>query len=230
MYAREGADVTIVYHPDEENDAQVTRDAIEKAGRKVVSVPFDFENWKKTGETIVKKHLDEHGGQLDILVNNAGKQVRCEKLEEIDLDQVESTYRVNILSMFAITKAALPHMKRGASIIQSTSVVAYKGTDKFVDYSTTKAAAMTFTRSLSAQVAERGIRVNAVAPGPFYTPIQAISRPKDEMEKFGQDAVPLGRAGQPAEVGPPYVWLASDEASYMTGATIHVNGGMLVTN
>ncbi|KAH7902835.1 hypothetical protein BJ138DRAFT_1021468, partial [Hygrophoropsis aurantiaca] len=175
-------------------------------------------------QKLVHSHIQKFG-TINILVNNAGKQVICENFENIDLATVKSTFESNILQMFAVTKFALPHMKRGSSIINTTSVVAYAGSPTLVDYSSTKGAILTFTRSLAMQLAPKGIRVNAVAPGPVITALQPASRDGEEMEGFGVGMPMHGRAAQPAELGPAFVFLASPDSNVMTGACLHVNNG-----
>ncbi|ORX40166.1 putative oxidoreductase [Kockovaella imperatae] len=227
MFAREGADVTIVYLPHEEEDAQRTKKAIEADGAKCLCVPFDLmkaENCK----SVVDKHIEAYG-KLDILVNNASKQIMEKDLADIDLENVESTFRSNILGMFALTKFALPHLKRGSSIINSSSVTAFKGSAAMTDYSSTKGAIVTFTRSLALQLAPKGIRVNAVCPGPVWTPLQPASRPSEQMEDFSVGTLPLhGRANMPSEMGPAYVFLASADSNAMTGQMMHLNNGQWI--
>ncbi len=166
-------------------------------------------------------------GQLDILVNNAAEQHPQESIEQISAAQLERTFRTNIFSMFYLTKAALPHLKAGSSIINTTSVTAYKGNAGLLDYSCTKGAIVAFTRSLSQGLLEKGIRVNGVAPGPVWTPLIPATFPAEEVEGFGGQA-PMGRPGQPEEIAPSYVFLASDDASYMAGQILHPNGGAVV--
>jgi NAD(P)-dependent dehydrogenase (short-subunit alcohol dehydrogenase family) len=166
-------------------------------------------------------------GKIDILVNNAAEQHRQDSIEKISAKQLERTFRTNIFSFFFMTKAALKHLKKGAAIINTTSVTAYKGSPELLDYSSTKGAIVAFTRSLSQALADKGIRVNAVAPGPIWTPLIPASFPAEEVETFGSD-VPLGRPGQPEEVAPSFVFLASDDASYMSGQVLHPNGGTVV--
>jgi len=209
---------------------------IEKEGRKCLTIPFDLTNLKSV-DKIIKKHMDTFGA-LDIVVNNASQQMMCKNFEEIDLgfipfhnttdrsDSVEETFRSNILQMFAVTKFALPHLKKGSSIINTTSVTAYRGSPAMVDYAATKGAIVSFTRSLAKQLAPKGIRVNAVAPGPVHTPLQPASRSPDEMEKFGEKSL-LGRPAQPSEIAPSYVWLASAEAAYYVGAVLHPSAEVL---
>nr|WP_282189546.1 SDR family oxidoreductase [Rhodococcus pyridinivorans] len=174
---------------------------------------------------VVDQAVEQLGG-LDILVNNAGKQIAVEGLDDLPDDQLEQTFQVNILAMFRTTRAALKHLQPGSTIINTTSIVAYQPSPALIDYSSTKAAINNFTKNMATQLAEKGIRVNAVAPGPIWTPLQpSDGQPKEELPEFGQNT-PLGRAGQPTELAPAYVFLASPESSYVVGATIHVNGGM----
>ncbi|KAK1925374.1 putative oxidoreductase [Papiliotrema laurentii] len=227
QFAREGADVTIVYLPEEEEDAQNVKKAIEADGQRCLTIAHDLMDADKAF-SVVEKHLKEFG-RLDILVNNASKQIMCENIADIDLNNVESTFRSNILAMFAITKAAVPHLKPGASIINTTSVTAWKGSPSMVDYSSTKGAIVTFTRSLAMQLAPKHIRVNAIAPGPVHTPLQPASRPAEQMEGFQVGSLPLhGRANMPAEMGPAYVYLASADSNAMTGQIMHLNNAQWI--
>lgn len=233
LMAREGAEVSIVYLPQEDPDAQEVKAQIEKeSGKKdaCLLIPLDLMK-RENCFTAVEEHVKKFG-RIDVLINNSGRQDLCEKLDDIDLDQVERTFRLNIFAMFAITKAALPHMRRGGSIINSTSVAAYNGNPTLVDYSATKAAIATFTKSLGLQLAPRGIRVNAVAPGIIYTALQAATGGQDPetVKAIGVDDAPLGRPGQPSELGPMYVFLASAESSYCTAAVFHVTGGVEVAS
>jgi NAD(P)-dependent dehydrogenase (short-subunit alcohol dehydrogenase family) len=224
LFAREGADVAIVYLA-EDNDAQETKHLVENEGRRCVTIRGDVGE-----ESFCRQAVDrtlEQLGKLDILVNNAAEQHPKASLEEITAEQLERTFRTNIFAYFFMAKAALPHLKPGASIINTTSVTAYKGSPQLLDYSSTKGAIVAFTRSLSQALAEKYIRVNGVAPGPIWTPLIPSTFPEDKVEKFGGD-VPLARAGQPEEVAPSYVFLASDDASYMTGQVLHPNGGSVV--
>lgn len=223
-FAREGADVVISYLPEEEKDAQHVKEVIEAAGRKAVRIPGDLRD-KQFAKDLVAKAVEELDG-LDILVNNGGKQVAQESIEDITDEQLEATFDVNILAQFRLVKAALPHLKPGATIINTTSVVSYMPPEKLVDYAATKAAINTFTKGLAQQLAPKGIRVNAVAPGPIWTPLQPSGgQQPEDLPEFGQ-STPLGRAGQPTELAPAYVFLASPESSYVVGATIAVTGGM----
>jgi len=220
-FAKEGADVAIVYL-EEEKDAQETKTLVEKEGRKCLLLKGDIGNvnfCKQAVESTVKQL-----GKVNILVNNAGEQHVKEDIEDITPEQLERTYETNIFSMFYITQAVIKQMKAGDCIVNTTSVTAYKGNKFLLDYSSTKGAIVSFTRSLAANLASKGIRVNAVAPGPIWTPLIISTFDQEHVKKFGKD-VPLGRAGQPSEVGPSYVFLASDDSSYITGQVIHPNGG-----
>ena len=224
LFAREGADVSILYL-DQHQDAQETQRAVEAQGRQCLTFAGDVAD-----RDVCHKVIDEtlaRFGKLDILVNNAGEQHPQKKLEDISEEQWEKTFRTNIFGMFQITKAALPHLKQGASIINTTSVTAYKGSPQLLDYSATKGAITAFTRSLSMNIADRGIRVNGVAPGPIWTPLIPSTFDEDKVEKFGAN-VPMERPGQPDEVAPAYVYLASSDSSYVSGQVIHVNGGTVV--
>jgi NAD(P)-dependent dehydrogenase (short-subunit alcohol dehydrogenase family) len=224
LFAREGADVAIVYLA-EDDDAQKTRQLVEGEGRRCLTIKGDVGD-----ESFCRQAVDrtvKELGKLDILVNNAAEQHPKASLEEITAEQLEKTFRTNIFAYFFMAKAALPHLKAGSSIINTTSVTAYKGSPQLLDYSSTKGAIVAFTRSLSQSLAEKYIRVNGVAPGPIWTPLIPSTFPEDKVEKFGGD-VPLARAGQPEEVSPCYVFLASDDASYMTGQVLHPNGGSVV--
>ncbi|CRJ80375.1 putative oxidoreductase YhdF like protein [Verticillium longisporum] len=218
LFAREGADVTIVYLPDEQEDAEETKELVEKEGKECLLVAGNLmEN--DTCKNAVQQHVDKFG-KIHILVNNAAKQVMCEDFTDINLDDVESTFRSNILQIFAITKYALKHMEKGGSIINSTSTVAFRGTAAMVDYASTKGAITSFTRALAKQLVSKGIRVNAVAPGPVHTPLQPASRPAEQMEGFGKKSQ-LGRPGQPSEVAPSYVFLASKDSELYYGQILH---------
>ena len=220
-YAREGADVLISYL-NEEEDARETKRWVEQAGRKCVLVPGDIADPAHC-RAIIQRAVDEFG-RLDILVNNAAFQMTRDSLEDTPDEEWVKTFDVNIHPMFYLTKAALPHMKAGSSIVNTSSVNSDKAPPKLIAYSATKAAIANFTASLGQAVAERGIRVNCVAPGPIWTPLIPATMPPEQVESFGQD-VPMKRPGQPAEVAPLFVFLASDDASYVTGARYAVTGG-----
>ena len=222
-FAREGADVAIAYLPAEAEDAAKIISLIEAEGRVGIGLPGDLldEDYRNSLADMVAEKL----GGLDILVNNAGKQIAIEKLEDLSDKQVMETFQINILAMYTITRAALKHLPDGASIINTTSVQAYDPSPTLLDYASTKAAINAFTKGLAVQLAPRGIRVNGVAPGPIWTPLQVSDgQPKDKLPTFGHN-VPLGRAGQPVELAPAYVFLASAESSYVVGETLNVNGG-----
>lgn len=223
-FAKEGADVAVVYL-DEHEDAEKTKREVEEEGRRCLLIPGDIGDESFCRE-VVQRTVDELG-RLDVLVNNAGEQHPKESLEDISSEQIERTFRTNIFAMFYLTKAALPHLKEGSSIINSCSVTAFRGSPGLLDYASTKGAIVAFTRSLALNLADKGIRVNSVAPGPIWTPLIPSTFDKDKVESFGSD-VPLGRPGQPEEVAPCYVFLASQDASYMTGQTLHPNGGEVV--
>ncbi len=223
-YAKEGADVAIVYL-NEHEDAEKTKQMIEKEGRSCLTMAGDVGD-EKFCQQAVQQTVDQFG-RLDILVNNAAEQHPKESIEEISAEQLERTFRTNIFSMFYLTKAALPHLKEGSAIINTTSVTAYKGSEQLLDYSSTKGAIVAFTRSLSQSLIKKGIRVNGVAPGPIWTPLIPSTFPEDKVKEFGKQ-VPMGRAGQPEEVAPSFVFLASDDSSYMAGQILHPNGGVVV--
>ncbi len=224
-YAREGADVAINYLPAEEKDAQEVIKLIEAEGRKAVAIPGDISKESFCKE-LVEKAVEGLGG-LDILVNNAGRQTAQKSIEELTTEQFDNTFKVNVYALFWISKAALPHLDAGAAIINTTSIQAFDPSEMLLDYAQTKSCIVAFTKALAQQVAEKGIRVNAVAPGPFWTPLQPTGgQPQEKIEKFGS-TTPLGRPGQPAEIAPMYVLLASQEASYITGEVMGVTGGMM---
>ena len=222
-FAREGADVALNHLPEEETDARRVAELIRAEGRTAVLLPGDLAD-PDVCRGIVEDAVQALGG-LDALVNNAGRQIAVDSLEEIDDQQWEHTYAVNIHAMFRITKAALPHLPPGSTIVNSTSIQAYQPSTTLVDYASTKAAINNFTKGLAQQVASRGIRVNAVAPGPIWTPLQVSDgQPKEALPHFGKNT-PLGRAGQPTELAPAYVFLTSAESSYVLGETLSVTGG-----
>ena len=223
-FAREGADVAIVYL-NEHQDAKETQRLVEKEGRRCLTIAGDV-GTVLCCEDSVRQTVAELN-RLDILVNNAAEQHPQESIEDITVEQLERTFRTNIFSFFYMTKAALPHLHEGSAIINTTSVTAYKGSGHLLDYSSTKGAIVSFTRSLSLGLIERNIRVNAVAPGPIWTPLIPSSFPAEKVESFGSD-VPLKRAGEPAEIAPSYVFLASEDGSYITGQVLHPNGGTVV--
>jgi NAD(P)-dependent dehydrogenase (short-subunit alcohol dehydrogenase family) len=223
-FAREGADVAISYLPEEEEDAQRIVGFIEAAGRQALALPGDLKD-SAYCRRLVETTVAAFGG-LDILVNNGGKQQYQEDLTEITDEQFDDTLKTNVYALFWITRAALAHLQPGSAIINTSSIQAYSPSEILVDYATTKASINTFSKALSQQLAPKGIRVNVVAPGPIWTPLQtAGGQPKKTLPKFGEQT-PLGRAGQPAELAPAYVFLASPESSYVIGETLHVNGGM----
>jgi NAD(P)-dependent dehydrogenase (short-subunit alcohol dehydrogenase family) len=223
-FANEGADVAILYL-NEHRDAKETVRAVKTAGRHAIAIAGDIGDERfcqRAIERVVKEF-----GRLDIVVNNAAEQHPQKTLEEITAKQLERTFRTNSFSFFFLTKAALPHLKNGSAIINTASVTAYRGNASLIDYSSTKGAIVSFTRSLAHAVVKRGIRVNGVAPGPIWTPLIPATFPGEKVETFGSD-VPLGRTGQPNEVAPCYVFLASDDSSYMTGQMLHPNGGEII--
>jgi NAD(P)-dependent dehydrogenase (short-subunit alcohol dehydrogenase family) len=222
-YAREGADVAINYLPAEEPDAQEVAKLIRDAGRKAVLIPGDIKD-EAFCTRLVADAARELGG-LDILVNNAARQVSKDSILEISTAQFDETYKTNVYAMFWITKAAVPHLKPGSTIINTASVNAYDPGENLLDYASTKGAIMIFTKALAKQLAPKGIRVNAVAPGPFWTPLQVTGgQPPEKLPEFGADS-PMGRAGQPAELAGIYVLLASPESSYSTGQVFAAVGG-----
>jgi NAD(P)-dependent dehydrogenase (short-subunit alcohol dehydrogenase family) len=222
LYAREGADVAIVYLC-EHDDAAKTKQIVEGEGRKAITIAGDIGS-KDFCDHAVKQAVDEFG-RLDILVNNAGEQHPDEDITDITEDQLRRTFQTNIFGMFFMTQAARPHLKKGAAIVNCTSVTMYKGSPQLLDYSSTKGAITAFTRSLAKNLAKDGIRVNGVAPGPIWTPLNPFGGQKPEdMKDFGKDT-PMGRPGQPNEVAPSFLFLACEDASYMTGQVLHPDGG-----
>jgi NAD(P)-dependent dehydrogenase (short-subunit alcohol dehydrogenase family) len=223
-FAKEGADVSVVYL-NEHRDAQETKRLVEEHGRKCILIPGDVGK-----EAFCRKAVQQTIkalGRLDILVNNAAVQYPQDSIENISSAQLEKTFRTNIFSYFYMVKAALPHLKKGSAIINTTSVTAYRGSSHLLDYSATKGAIVAFTRSLSASLLDKNIRVNGVAPGPIWTPLIAATMQDDNPAQFGSDS-PMGRAGEPEEIAPSYVFLASDDSSYMTGQILHPNGGEII--
>jgi len=223
-FAKEGADVAIVYL-NEHDDAGETRRQIEQEGRRCLLIPGDIGD-ESFCRQAVEKTIGEFS-QLDILVNNAAEQHPQDSIEQISAEQLERTFRTNIFSMFFLVKAALKHLKKGAAIINTTSVTAYQGNPMLLDYSSTKGAIVAFTRSLSLALVEKGIRVNGVAPGPIWTPLIPSTFPEDKVASFGSD-VPMKRPGQPEEVATCFVFLASEDSSYISGQILHPNGGKIV--
>jgi NAD(P)-dependent dehydrogenase (short-subunit alcohol dehydrogenase family) len=223
-YALEGADVVIQYL-NEDDDARRTKQLVERSGGECMLVTGDLSD-PGFCSALVERTV-RHFGRLDVVVNNAAEQHPKGDIREIRQEDLESTFRVNLFSMFHIVQAALPHMRRGASIINTASVTAYRGSPRLVDYSATKGAIVSMTRSLAKQLIDKGIYVNAVAPGPVWTPLIVSTFSAEEVREFGTD-VPMGRAGQPSEIAPCYVFLASNDASYMTGQVLHPNGGEVV--
>ena len=223
-FAKEGANVLIVYL-NEHSDANDTKDKIEAAGKTCLLFPGDVGD-ENTCKLVVTQAMSRLG-RVDILVNNAGEQHPQSSIEEITEEQLTRTFRSNIYSMFFMTKAVMPYLKSGACIINTTSITAYRGSPQLLDYSASKGAIVAFTRSLSKALVQRGIRVNAVAPGPVWTPLIPSTFDAEKVEKFGSD-VPMKRPGQPDEIAPCYVFLASDLSSYMSGQVLHPNGGEVV--
>jgi len=224
LFAKEGADVAISYL-DEHEDAKQTQGDIKKYGKDVLLIPGDISN-----EVNCKNAVDktiERFKRIDILVNNAAVQFEQESLEDISAQQLEYTFRVNIFSYFYLAKYAIPHMGQGSVIINTASVTAYKGNQTLMDYSSTKGAIVSFTRSLSQSLAKKGIRVNAVAPGPVWTPLIVASFDDEKVAEFGKD-IPMGRPAQPVEIATCYIFLASREGAFLTGQVLHPNGGSIV--
>ncbi|MEC3759554.1 SDR family oxidoreductase [Bacillus halotolerans] len=224
LFAKEGANVVIVYF-NEHQDAEETKEYVEEEGVKCLLIAGDVGDEAFCNEVV--RQASQAFPTIDILVNNAAEQHVQPSIEKITSHQLIRTFQTNIFSMFYLTKAVLPHLKKGSSIINTASITAYKGNKTLIDYSATKGAIVTFTRSLSQSLVQQGIRVNAVAPGPIWTPLIPASFAAKDVEVFGSD-VPMERPGQPVEVAPSYLYLASDDSTYVTGQTIHVNGGTIV--
>jgi NAD(P)-dependent dehydrogenase (short-subunit alcohol dehydrogenase family) len=226
-YAREGADVLISYLPDEEEDARDTAALIEKAGQKAVTMPGDIRD-EAHCDAIVARAVADLGG-VDILVNNAAYQMMVPGgITEITTEQFDRVMKTNLYAMFWLSRAAVPHMPPGSSIINTASIQAYQSSSALLDYATTKGGIVAFTKALAEDLADKGIRVNAVAPGPIWTPLIPSTMTSSKVESFGSDT-PLGRAGQPAELAPAYVYFASDDASYTTGEVLGITGGKPVS-
>jgi NAD(P)-dependent dehydrogenase (short-subunit alcohol dehydrogenase family) len=223
-FAKEGADVAVMYL-NEHEDAEKTQQLVKELGRDCLPIAGDIGD-ESFCKQAIQQVIDKFG-RLDILVNNAAEQHPQQSIEDISAEQLERTFRTNIFSMFFLTKAALPYLKEGSAIINTTSVTAYQGNPQLLDYSSTKGAIVAFTRSLSKSLVEKGIRVNGVAPGPIWTPLIPSTFPEEKVEKFGKE-VPMQRAGQPEEVASCYVFLASNDASYMAGQILHPNGGTVI--
>jgi NAD(P)-dependent dehydrogenase (short-subunit alcohol dehydrogenase family) len=225
LFAREGADIAILYLC-EHDDAKKTKEIVEAEGRRAITVAGDIGD-KAFCEAAVKETVERLGG-LDVLVNNAGEQHPDDDIRDISEAQLRRTFQTNIFGMFYMTQAARPHLKAGAAIVNCTSITMYKGSAELLDYSATKGAITAFTRSLSQNLVEDGIRVNAVAPGPIWTPLNPSGGQKPEkIPDFGKDT-PMGRPGQPNEVAPAFLFLACEDSSYMTGQVLHPNGGTVV--
>ncbi|QIP12601.1 SDR family oxidoreductase [Spirosoma aureum] len=226
-FAREGADLAILYHPREDVDALKTKSLVEAEGRRCLLIPGDLKQIAYIREAVGK--IISTYNRVNILVNNAANHVEQKEFSGISDQQMRETFELNILAMFRLTKNILPHMGAYDCIINTTSVVSYRGSETLIDYASTKGAVTAFTRSLSQNLVERNIRVNAVAPGPIWTPLIVATKTLEEVEKFGKDT-PMERPGQPAELAPAYVFLASEDASYFTGQVIHVNGGEVINS
>ncbi len=223
-YAREGADIVLSYLPEEETDAREVVALIEAAGRKAIAIPGDLQD-EAYCESLIAQGVEQLGG-LDILVSNGGKQTAVADIADLTTDQFDATFKINVYAMFWLCKAAVPHMPAGGSIIITTSVQAYQPSGTLLDYASSKSVNNTFSKALAEQLAPKGIRVNAVAPGPIWTPLQTSGgQPPDKIPDMGAQS-PLGRPGQPAELAGAYVFLASGESSYVTGSTVSVTGGM----
>ncbi|AQQ55160.1 SDR family oxidoreductase [Planococcus lenghuensis] len=221
-FAKEGADVAIVFL-DEHDDAAETKKLVEQEGQRCLLISGDLGE-ESFSEEVLKQTINQYG-KLDVLVNNAAEQHPQPSLEDITAEQLERTFRTNVFGMFHLTKAALKHLKSGSSIINTTSITAFRGEPSLIDYSSTKGAILAFTRSLSGSLVEKGIRVNCVAPGPIWTPLIPSTFGEEKVDEFGKN-VPMKRPGQPDELAPGYVYFASDDSSYVTGQVLHINGGV----
>ncbi|WP_045690129.1 SDR family oxidoreductase [Hymenobacter sp. AT01-02] len=224
-FAREGADVAITYMSHEEQDAYATRQLVEAEGRRCLTLPGDLRD-REYCQSIVSQTVEQLGG-LNVLVNNAAQQFVSQDVTDVEDQQWEDTFQVNFFSFVRVTRAALEHLKEGDSIINTSSINAYRGNQQLVDYTSTKGAITAYTRSIAQQLAEKKIRVNSVAPGPIWTPLIPASFPAEKVASFGKDTT-MKRPGQPSEVAPAYVFLASEDASYITGQAIHPNGGEIL--
>ncbi len=222
-FAKEGANLTIVYL-NEHKDAEETKEYVEKLGANCLLLPGDLRD-PSTSKSAVDQTIKMYK-QLDVVVNNAAVQPYTKDIMDVSDEQLENTFRTNVYPLFYMTKAALPHLKYGSSIISTTSRVAYEGAATVIDYSTSKGAIVSFTRTMALSLATKGIRVNAVAPGPSWTPLSVSTYPPDHVAILGTET-PMGRAGQPFEVAPAYVYLASNDSAYVTGQVLHVNGGLI---
>lgn len=222
-FAKEGSDVVVPFYSEVE-DAGETQRLVGAAGKRCIPVQCDLK--QESSAKLVVDTANREFGHIDILVNNICVQYPQNSLEDITAEQLNNTFATNIISFFYLTKAVLPYLSQGSSIISTTSVTAYKGSPTLIDYSSTKGAIVSFTRSLALSLVKRGIRVNAVAPGPVWTPLIPSSFPGQDVSKHGQD-VPMGRSGQPFEIAPAYVFLACEDSAYVTGQVLHVNGGVI---
>ncbi|CAM4197075.1 dehydrogenase [Bacillus manliponensis] len=224
LFAKEGANVAIAYL-DEHEDAKETKRLVEKEGRKCILFAGDLSD-EQHCKQVVSETVKQLGG-LHIVINNVAQQYPQQGLENITAEQLEKTFRTNIFSYFYVTKAALPHLKQGDAIVNTASIVAYEGNEQLIDYAATKGAIVAFTRSLAKSLVQKGIRVNGVAPGPIWTPLIPSSFDEKKVSEFGSN-VPMKRPGEPYELAPAYVYLASNDSTYVTGQMIHVNGGVIV--